>query len=82
MSSRFLCTSNQVSASAALGQTNRKAVDAIRAADVAWLKAYDTKDVDKSVAFRDEQGSMLWPDTPMATGKNATARLTARAFAL
>jgi ketosteroid isomerase-like protein len=68
--------------SAALGQTNSKSVDAIRAADAAWLKTYIEKDVDKSVAFCDEQGSLLWPNSPAATGKNAIAKLTASAFAI
>jgi len=57
-------------------------VDAVRAADAAWLKAYDTKDVDKSVAFFDDQGSMLVPNAPIATGKKAIAKLTASGFAL
>jgi len=71
-----------VTTSAALGQTNSKAVDAVRAADAAWLEAYDTRDVDKSVAFLDEQGSMLPPNTPMVTGKTAIAKLIASDFAL
>jgi hypothetical protein len=52
------------------------------AADAAWLKTYIEKDVDKSVAFCDEQGSLLWPNSPAATGKNAIAKLTASAFAI
>jgi ketosteroid isomerase-like protein len=71
-----------VTTSAALGQTNSKAVDAVRTADAAWLKAYDTRDVDKSVAFVDEQGSMLPPNTPIVTGKKAIAELIARDFEL
>jgi ketosteroid isomerase-like protein len=66
----------------ALGQTNSKASDAIRVADEAWLKTYVAKDVDKAVAFCDVQGSMLWPNVPAATGKNAIAKLTASAFAI
>jgi len=46
----------------------------------AWLKAYDTRDVDKSVAFLDEQGSMLPPNTHFVTGKKATAELIAPDF--
>ncbi len=63
-------------------RASSKAVDAVQAADAAWLKAYDTKDVDKSVAFFDEQGSMLVPNAPIATGKKAIAKLTASGFAL
>ncbi|MFZ0878217.1 MAG: hypothetical protein WA002_01890, partial [Candidatus Acidiferrales bacterium] len=48
-----------VGAGPALGQTHSKPEDALRAADAAWLKAYDTRDVEKAVAFCDEQGSML-----------------------
>jgi ketosteroid isomerase-like protein len=69
-----------VTASAALGQTNSKAADAVRAADAAWLKAYDTRDVAKAVAFFDEQGSMLAPYAPIATGKDAIAKLIAPEF--
>jgi hypothetical protein len=59
-----------VSASAAHGphgRTSGKVADAVRAADVAWLKAYTAKDLDKAVAFCDEQGSMLMPNAPIAT---------------
>ncbi len=63
-------------------RTSRKAVDAIRAADAAWLKAYDTREADKAVAFCDEQGSMLVPNAPIATGKAAIKKLIASQFAL
>lgn len=69
-------------AAMALGQADSKSTDALMAADVAWLKTYEAKDVDKAVAFCDEQGSMLWPNSPVATGKNAIAKLTASAFAI
>jgi ketosteroid isomerase-like protein len=62
--------------------SSRKAVASIRAADAAWLKAYAAKDVDKSVAFFDEQGSMLVPNSPILTGKDAIAKFIARGFAL
>jgi ketosteroid isomerase-like protein len=74
-----------VSASAALAQTETKNLDAIRAlrtADAAWLKTYEAKDVDKAVAFCDEQGSLLWPNAPRAAGKSAIAKATADAFAI
>ncbi len=67
---------------ATLEQTKSKAVDAVRAADAAWLKVYAAKDLDKSVAFCDEQGSMLVPNAPIATGKDAIAKLIAAGFAL
>jgi ketosteroid isomerase-like protein len=65
---------------AALGQTSRKETDAILAADAAWLRAYQEKDLAKSVAFCDEQGSMLAPDAPIATGKDAIAKVIASDF--
>jgi ketosteroid isomerase-like protein len=71
-----------VSASVTFAQTDTKNLDALRAADVAWLKTYEAKDVDKAVAFCDEQGSLLWPNAPRATGKSAIAKVTASAFAI
>jgi ketosteroid isomerase-like protein len=71
-----------VSACTSLCQTKEKAEGAVLVADAAWLKTYIEKDVDKSVAFCDEQGSLLWPSSPAATGKNAIAKLTASAFAI
>ena len=67
---------------AAKGQTNTSAEDAVRAADAAWDKTYEAKDLDKAVAFCDEQASLLWPNSPVATGKNAITKLTASAFAI
>jgi ketosteroid isomerase-like protein len=71
-----------VSTDVVLAQSGGKATDGIRAADAAWLKTYEAKDVDKAVAFCDEQGSMLWPNDPVATGKAAITKLTASAFAI
>jgi len=65
----------------AQGQTSPKAVDAIRAADAAWLKAYQAKDVEKAAAFFGERGSMLVPNNPILTGKDAVAKFIARSFA-
>jgi ketosteroid isomerase-like protein len=62
--------------------SSRKAVASIRAADAAWLKAYASKEVDKSVAFFDEQGSMLVPNSPLLTGKDAIAKFITRGFKL
>jgi ketosteroid isomerase-like protein len=62
--------------------SGRKAADSVRAADAAWLKVYKAKDVDKSVAFFDEHGSMLVPNSPTLTGKDAIAKFIARGFAL
>lgn len=70
-----------VGACMALGQERGKEEDAILAADAAWLKVYTAKDLAKSVAFCDEQGSMLAPDSPIATGKDAISKLIASDFA-
>ncbi|MGB7730403.1 MAG: DUF4440 domain-containing protein [Candidatus Acidiferrum sp.] len=71
-----------VSTNAAFAQTETKNLDALRAADAAWLKTYEAKDVDKAVAFCDDEGSLLWPNAPKATGKKAIAKATASAFAI
>jgi ketosteroid isomerase-like protein len=70
-----------VSAGAALGQASGQETDAILAADAAWLKVYQAKDLAKSVAFCDEQASMLAPNAPIAVGKDAIAKLIAEDFA-
>jgi ketosteroid isomerase-like protein len=70
-----------LSASVALGQTRGKAEDALLAADVAWEKVYAAKDLAKVVSFCDENGSMLVPNAPIATGKEALAKAIASDFA-
>jgi ketosteroid isomerase-like protein len=70
-----------VTAGAMLAQTNQQELDAIRAADAAWLNVYAAKDLAKSVAFCDEQGSMLAPNAPIAIGKDAIAKAIASDFA-
>jgi uncharacterized protein (TIGR02246 family) len=62
-------------------QASHKAVAEVRAADAAWLKAYQAKDIEKSAAFFGEQGSMLVPNTPILTGREAIAKFIARSFA-
>jgi ketosteroid isomerase-like protein len=59
-----------------------KELEALRAADAGWLKAWAAKDVDKSVAFCDEKVSTLMPNAPIATGKKAIAKLMTAGFAL
>jgi ketosteroid isomerase-like protein len=58
------------------------AIEAIRAADAAWLKAFRAKDLDASVAFLDANGSMLVPHAPIVTGKKAVKKLIAAGFDL
>jgi ketosteroid isomerase-like protein len=69
-----------VSAGAAFGQASGKAEDAILAADAAWMKVYHAKDLARSVAFCDEQGSMLAPNVPIATGRDALVKAIASDF--
>jgi len=71
-----------VSAGAALGQRSGKETDAILAADAAWMKVYSAKDLEKSVAFFDNGGSMLPSNAPIATGKDALRKLIGAAFAI
>jgi ketosteroid isomerase-like protein len=66
---------------AALGQASGSAEHAVLAADAAWLKVYAAKDLDKAVAFCDDEGSMLAANSPIATGKAAIARAIASDFA-
>ena len=58
------------------------AVDAIRAADAAWLKAFVKKDLDASVAFLVRHGSMLVPNARIVTGKRAITKLISAGFTL
>jgi ketosteroid isomerase-like protein len=66
---------------AALGQTSSRAEDGVRAADAAWLKVYAGKELEKTVAFCNEQTSVLPSNAPIANGKKAIAKLSAEAFA-
>jgi uncharacterized protein (TIGR02246 family) len=44
---------------------------AIRALDTAWSHAAQTKDLDKTVSYYADDASMLPPNMPIATGKDA-----------
>ena len=63
------------------GQAADKETDAVLAADAAWMKVYHAKALAKSVAFCDEEASILPPNAPIATGKDAIARVNANDFA-
>jgi ketosteroid isomerase-like protein len=64
----------------ATGPSN-EAADAVLAADATWMRLYHAKDLAKSLAFCDEEGSMLPPNAPIAIGKEALAKSIARDFA-
>jgi ketosteroid isomerase-like protein len=65
---------------AVLSQMKSVGIDGVRTADMAWLKAYAAKDLDKTMAFCDEQSSVLPSNAPVTTGKTAIAKLFAEAF--
>jgi uncharacterized protein (TIGR02246 family) len=44
---------------------------AIRALDTAWSQAAQTRDLDKTVSYYADDASMLPPNMPIATGKDA-----------
>jgi uncharacterized protein (TIGR02246 family) len=46
-------------------------VAALKQVEAAWAKDAATKDVDKFVAYYTDDGSVLIPDTPILTGKDA-----------
>ena len=49
--------------------------------DVEWLQAALDKDVERSLSFFADDASMLYPNTPIATGKEAMRALDEREFA-
>ena len=58
------------------------AADAIRKADQDWLRVFAAKDLPKSVNFVLPDGSVLAPNTPIATGHEAIEKLFAGFFSL
>ena len=72
--------------SAAMGQKGlgkeEAAKQSLREADQAWLKVFAGKDLDRSVEFMEEDGSMLSPNQPIATGHEAVRKQFADFFAL
>jgi uncharacterized protein (TIGR02246 family) len=64
------------------GRTPPSPADAVRDADQEWMKVFAAKDLDKSVAFCAEDGSVLAPNAPIATGREAIRKLFAGFFAL
>lgn len=56
--------------------------DALRAADQQWMKVFAAKDLEKSVAFCADDGSILSPNAPIATGHEAIGKMFAGFFAI
>ena len=75
----FLLVSN---GSRAVEPKTSAAEAALRAADQAWLKVFQARDLDESVAFCAESGSVLAPNAPRASGRDAIRQLFAGYFAL
>lgn len=59
-----------------------QAIDAVRAADTAWEKAFSSKDLAAAVAFVDSAGSVLAPNVAAATGHAAVQELFKGLYAL
>ncbi len=65
------------------GQKSKSSAEAaIRAVDQQWLGVFAAKDLEKAVAFCADDGSVLAPNAPIATGKEAISRLFSVFFAL
>lgn len=70
----MLAANSAFAQSARQEQTKGGMDQVLLAADKAWEKVYSAKDLSKSVAVCDEQGSLLWPNTPIVIGKKAIAK--------
>jgi ketosteroid isomerase-like protein len=66
----------------AMPKPPKKDVEALLAADAAWLKAYQNKDADAAAAFYDQQGAMLAPNRPPLTGEKRIAEFIAKSLEL
>jgi ketosteroid isomerase-like protein len=58
------------------------AVEAVRAADQAWAKAFSAHDTTAAVAAVEANGSVLAPNAPIATGPEAIRALFAGFYAM
>ena len=58
------------------------ATEAVRAADVAWEKAFSSRDTAAAVAAVEAGGSVLAPNAPIATGPEAIRALFAGFYGL
>jgi ketosteroid isomerase-like protein len=71
-----------MAAATAFGQTTEAASAGLRAADSARMSAYAAKDLERTLAFCDDQASLLAPNNPIAIGKTAIGKLIAGDFVL
>jgi ketosteroid isomerase-like protein len=58
------------------------AAEAVRAADIAWEKAFSGRDTSAAVAVVEPNGSVLPPNAPIATGPQAIRALFAGFYAM
>jgi ketosteroid isomerase-like protein len=61
---------------------NKREVNDLLAADAAWLKAYQSKDVAATAGFYAPEGAMLAPNRPALSGKHALTKFIAKSFTL
>ena len=64
-----------IAAAAVCLASDSKAEQALREADDAWSKAAGSKDVDKTVSYYSADASVLAPNAPIATTKEAIKKL-------
>ena len=67
---------------ASTAQPGTRPVDIIQDADQAWMTVFAAKNLEKSVAFCSDNGAILAPNSPIATGHDAISKLIAAFFAL
>jgi ketosteroid isomerase-like protein len=65
-----------------IAQKSAKPEDAIRKADQDWLRVFAAKDLANSVNFVIDDGSILGPNAPIATGHDAISQAFSGFFAL
>lgn len=58
------------------------AAEEVRAADIAWAKAFSSKDLEGTAAFVDSTGSILPPNTQVVTGPAAVRAMYEGYFAM
>ena len=68
--------------SAAAPKKHVDAAAAIRAADQEWARVFAAKDLERSVGVCAEKGSVLAPNAPRATGRDAIRQLFLGFFSL
>ena len=69
-----LAANSVIAQTVRLEPTKTGVAEVLLATDRAWEKVYSGKDLRKSVAACDDKGSLLWPNVPIAIGKDAIAK--------